>query len=77
MNVLKIALEQGSGTYGSRARCGDFDDGIWLHWYFLNTIVKNGTFSVIFHLPDYRVISNTMQYKKHVIKDKIKIFTIV
>jgi len=34
----------GSGTYGSRARCGSFDDGIWLAWYFLNTIVTNETF---------------------------------
>ena len=24
------ALQQGSGTYGSRARCGSFDDCIWL-----------------------------------------------
>ena len=23
-------LDQGSGTYGSRARCGSFDDCIWL-----------------------------------------------
>jgi len=23
---------QASGTYGSRARCGSFDDGIWLAW---------------------------------------------
>ena len=37
-----------SGTYGSRARCGSFDDGIWLAWYFLNTIVTDETFSAIF-----------------------------
>ena len=24
------SLVQRSGTYGSRARCGSFDDGIWL-----------------------------------------------
>lgn len=24
------SIEQGSGTYGPRARCGSFDDGIWL-----------------------------------------------
>jgi len=24
------ALEQRSGTYGSRDRCGSFDDSIWL-----------------------------------------------
>ena len=41
-------LSQESGTYGSRARCGSFDDGIWLSWYFLNTIVTDETFSVIF-----------------------------
>jgi len=33
-------------------------------WYFLNTIVRNETFFVIFHLPDYKAISNTMQYQK-------------
>jgi len=26
----RVDLEQGSGTYGSRARFGSFDDGIWL-----------------------------------------------
>jgi len=40
------------------------DDGIWLAWYFLNTSVTNETFSVIFHLPDYKAISNTMQHQK-------------
>jgi len=25
-----LTLSQRSGTYGSRARCGSFDDGIWL-----------------------------------------------
>jgi len=25
-----FVLKQGSGTYGSRASCGFFDDGIWL-----------------------------------------------
>ena len=39
-------------------------DGIWLVWYFLNTIVTNETFSVIFHLPDYKTINNTMQHQK-------------
>jgi len=34
-------LKQESGTYGSRARCGSFDDDIGLTWYFLNTIVTN------------------------------------
>jgi len=53
-----LMLEQGSRTYGSRARCGSFDDGIWLTWYFLNTIVGNEIFSVIFHLLDYKAISN-------------------
>ena len=43
---------QGSGTYGSRARCGSFDDGIWLAGYFLNTIVTNET-SVIFNIDQY------------------------
>ena len=28
------------------------------------TIVKNETFSVIFHPPDYKAISNTMQHQK-------------
>jgi len=41
-------LKQGSGTCGSRARCDSFDDGIWLAWYFLNTIVTDEIFSVIF-----------------------------
>ena len=27
---MKIGLDQGSGTYGLRARCGSFDDCIWL-----------------------------------------------
>jgi len=43
-----LALAQGSGTSGSWARCCPFDDGIWLAWYFLNTIVTNEIFSVIF-----------------------------
>ena len=46
------SLGQRSGTCGSRARCGSFDDGIWLASYFLNTIVTNETFSAILHLPD-------------------------
>ena len=33
MNNIKVKsrnrLGHGSGTYGSRARCGSFDDGIW------------------------------------------------
>jgi len=37
--IIFITIDQGSGTYSSRARCGSFDDGIWLAWYFLNTIV--------------------------------------
>ena len=41
-------LGQGSGTYGSRAKCGSFDDGIWLASCFLYTIVMDETFSVIF-----------------------------
>jgi len=57
-------LLQRSGTYRSRARCGSFDGGIWLAWYFLNTIVTNESFSVIFHLPHYNVISNSMQHQK-------------
>jgi len=28
--VVNQNLKQGSGTYGSPARCGSFDDGIWL-----------------------------------------------
>ena len=28
--VVQHVLVQGSGTYGSRARCGSFDDCIWL-----------------------------------------------
>jgi len=31
---------------------------------FLNTIVTNEAFSVIFHLPDCKAISNTMQHQK-------------
>ena len=57
-------MSQGSGTYGSRARCGSSDDGIWLSWYFLNTIVTNEAFSVIFHLADHKPINNTMQHQK-------------
>ena len=57
-------ITQGSGTYGSRTRCGSFGDGIWLTWYFLNMIVMNETFSVIVHQPDYKAISNTMQHPK-------------
>ena len=30
LNYICYALVQGSGTYGSRARCGSFDDCIWL-----------------------------------------------
>ena len=64
LTILFMTIEQGLGTYASRAKCGSFDDGIWLAWYFLNTIVTNETFSVIFHLPDYKDISNTMQQPK-------------
>jgi len=34
--------------------------------FFKNTIVTimNETFSVLFHLPDYKAISNTMQHQK-------------
>jgi len=28
--LMHHTLDQGSGTYGSRARCGSFDDSIWL-----------------------------------------------
>jgi len=75
-----LALDPGSGNNGSRARCGSFDDGICLAWYFFNTIVTNETFSVIVHLSDYKAISNTksrINSKKHVIKEKIQTFTIV
>jgi len=75
--TLAIILGQWSGTYGSRARCGSFEDGIWLAWYFLNTIVTNETFSVIFHLPDYKAISNTrsrIYSKKHVIRENSEIY---
>ena len=61
---LDKSSKPGSGTYGSRARYGSFDDGIWLSWYFLNTIVANETFSVIHPLPGYQAISNTMQHQK-------------
>ena len=44
LKAIQHGICQGSGTYGSRARCGSFDDGIWLTWYFLNTIVTNETF---------------------------------
>jgi len=47
-STLRYVLAQGSGTYGSRARWDSFDDGIWLAWYFLNTIVTDETCSVIF-----------------------------
>jgi len=63
-NVLRVSkahkLAQGSGTYGLRARCCSFDDGIWLAC----TIVTNQTFSVIFHLPDSKAISNNTQHQK-------------
>jgi len=77
-------LTQRSGTYGSRARCGSFDDGIWLAWHFLNTIVTNET-SVIFQLP-YQTTKpsatscstrSRINSKKHVSKEKIQTFTIV
>jgi len=45
---VSISLAQGSRTYGLRARCGYHDDNICLAWHFLNTIVTNQTFSVIF-----------------------------
>ena len=61
--AASVELDQGSGTYGSRARCGSFDDGVWLAWYFLSTIVTNET-AVIFHLPEYKIVSNTMQHQK-------------
>jgi len=64
MKNVNLALKQGSGTYGSRARCGSVDDSIWLVWYFLNTIATNETFSIIFHLPDYKTINNIMQHQK-------------
>jgi len=31
---------------------------------FFNAIATNETFSVIFHLPDYKAISNNMQHQK-------------
>jgi len=37
---------------------------VWLAWYFLNTTVTNEVFSVIFHLPDYKAITNNMQHQK-------------
>jgi len=40
-------LSQGSGSNGSRARCGSFDDDIWLAGYFLDRIFTDET-SVIF-----------------------------
>jgi len=58
-----VDLNQGSGTHGSRARCGSFDDGIWLAWYLFNTIITNET-SVIFHLQEYKAIGKTMQHQK-------------
>jgi len=46
-------VEQGSGTYGSRARCGSFDDSIWLTWYFINTIVVIFyQTNLVWYLPD-------------------------
>lgn len=30
LDAICNILQQGSGTYGSRARCGSFDDCIWL-----------------------------------------------
>jgi len=47
------------------------------------TQVSRMKLSVIFHLPDYKAISNTMQHPKshysktYVIQDKIQTFTIV
>ena len=61
--IFSFITNQGSGTYGSRARCGSFDDSIWLAWYFFNTIM-NEKFSAIFYLPHYKAISNTMQQQK-------------
>jgi len=61
IEVLQETLTQGSGTYGLRARCGSFDDGIWLAWYFLTPLLRM-QFSVIFHLPD-QAVSNTMQHQ--------------
>ena len=63
-HIMSVSLRQGLGTNGLRTRYGSFDDGIWLAWYFLNTIVTNETFSVIFQLPDYKAISNTIQHQK-------------
>jgi len=73
--------EQWSGTYGSRVRCGSSDDGIWLSWYFLNTIVTNETSAIA--LPDYKSSAtpcstrSRINSKKHVINEKIQTFTIV
>jgi len=55
---VEVDVNQGSGTYGSRARWSSFDDGIWLAWYFLNPIVK------IFLQFSYRALSNIMQHQK-------------
>jgi len=30
LTILFMTIEQGLGTYASRAKCGSFDDGIWL-----------------------------------------------
>ena len=80
---VKDNLGQGSGTYGSRARCGSFDHGIWLAWYFLNTIIRMKLF---LYFSIYQTTNSSatpcssrshINSKKHVIKEKIKTFTIV
>jgi len=53
-SVKLFPLAQRSGT------CGSFDDGIWLPWYVLNTIVTHE----IFLQFSYKAIRNTMQHQK-------------
>ena len=72
-----LILVQGSGTYGSRARCGSFDDGNCLTWYFLNTIAMDETFSVIKPSATPYSARNRINNKKHVTKAKIQTFAIV
>jgi len=68
-------LRQGSGTYGSRARCDSFDDGIWLAWYFLNTIVTNEVFLKFSIYQTTKLSATTcstrsrINSKKHVIRE--------
>ena len=76
IQVVEV-LHQGLGTYGSRARCrcSSFDHGIWLAWYFLNTIVTEETFSVIFlqiHQQHHAVPEVALTVRSMLLKRKFR-----